>query len=98
MSGPDDSAPRQRLADTARLKLWPGATGLDVPYVSPADLEGAVQLREVIYRAGSAIAAGGQSQSEDVHALNMIAVAGHTKAALGTRTRRMAPEGDGPCQ
>ncbi|WP_329595183.1 CGNR zinc finger domain-containing protein (plasmid) [Streptomyces sp. NBC_01362] len=74
--------PRERLTDTARLKMWLGATGLDVTDVSPTDLIDAVELREAIYRIGSAIAAGEQPKSKDVRTLNTIAAAGHAKAAL----------------
>ncbi|MEU6658703.1 ABATE domain-containing protein [Streptomyces sp. NPDC046821] len=75
-------APRERLTDTTRLKMWLGATGLDVTHVSPTDLKDAVELREAIYRIGSAIAAGEQSESKDVRTLNAIAAAGNAKAAL----------------
>ncbi|WP_406503152.1 CGNR zinc finger domain-containing protein [Streptomyces sp. NBC_00212] len=75
--------PRERLTGPARLKMWLQATGLDVPDVSPTDLEDAADLREAIYRIGSAIAAGEQPDSNDVHTLNTVAAAGHAKAALG---------------
>ncbi|MFE9404209.1 CGNR zinc finger domain-containing protein [Streptomyces sp. NPDC006530] len=74
--------PRERLTDAARLKLWLGAAGLDVTDVSPTGLKGALELREAIYRIGSAIAAGERPRSKDVHTLNTIAAAGHAKAAL----------------
>ncbi|MFC9996386.1 CGNR zinc finger domain-containing protein [Nocardia sp. NPDC127526] len=74
--------PRERLADPARLKVWLGATGLDVADVSPGDLADAIELREAIYHIGSAIAAGGQPDSKDVRTLNMMAAAGHAKAVL----------------
>ncbi|WP_199551043.1 ABATE domain-containing protein [Streptomyces sp. N35] len=75
-------APRERLADPVRLKMWLGATGLDVPDVSQTDLEDAVGLREAIYRIGSAIAAGGKPRPKDVRALNSSAAAGHAKAVM----------------
>ncbi|CAL9334937.1 CGNR zinc finger domain-containing protein [Streptomyces sp. enrichment culture] len=74
--------PRERLTDPARLKMWLRAAGLDVTDVSPADLADAVELREAIYRIGSAIAAGGRPRSEDVRTLNSMAAAGHARAAL----------------
>ncbi|MGW0535017.1 CGNR zinc finger domain-containing protein [Streptomyces sp. NPDC003032] len=74
--------PRERLTDPARLKMWLRAAGLDVTDVSPTDLEDAVELREAIYRIGSAIAAGEQSDSKDVRTLNTVAATGHAKAAL----------------
>ncbi|MER7541001.1 ABATE domain-containing protein [Streptomyces sp. NPDC097704] len=74
--------PRERLTGTARLKMWLQATGFDVTDVSPADLEHAVELREAIYRIGSAVAAGQQSDPKDVRTLNTVAAAGHAKAAL----------------
>ncbi|MGH4029222.1 CGNR zinc finger domain-containing protein [Actinomycetota bacterium Odt1-20B] len=91
--------PRERLTDPAQLKTWLGATGLDVPDVSPTDLAGAVELREAIYRVGSAIAAGEQPDSEDVRTLNTMAAAGHAKAALeheraGWRLTRTTPVDD----
>ncbi|MCF2530893.1 CGNR zinc finger domain-containing protein [Yinghuangia soli] len=92
-------APRERLTDTARLKLWLGAAGLDVADVTPADLQDAVELRETIYRMGSAIAAGEKPKSTDVRTLNAIAAAGHAKAALergsaGWRLTEAAPVAD----
>ncbi|QEV16237.1 CGNR zinc finger domain-containing protein [Streptomyces alboniger] len=75
-------APRERLADPARLKMWLGAAGLGVTDVSQTDLENAVELREVIYRVGSAIAAGEQLEPKDVRTLNAMAAAGHAKAVL----------------
>lgn len=74
--------PRERLTGPARLKMWLRATGLDVTDVSPTDLEDAVELREAIYRVGSAVAAGEQPDSKDVRTLNTVAAAGHAKAAL----------------
>ncbi|MFH8621924.1 CGNR zinc finger domain-containing protein [Streptomyces vietnamensis] len=74
--------PRERLTDASRLEMWLGATGLAVTDVSPTDLEDAVELREAIYRIGSAIAAGEQPDPKDVHTLNAIAAAGHAKAVL----------------
>ncbi|NUS16506.1 MAG: hypothetical protein HOY69_34770 [Streptomyces sp.] len=74
--------PRERLTDTARLKMWLGAAELDVTDVSPADLQDAVELREAVYRIGSVIAAGEQPSSQDVRTLNTIAAAGHARAAL----------------
>ncbi|MDI3405739.1 CGNR zinc finger domain-containing protein [Streptomyces cavernicola] len=74
--------PRERLTDAARLKMWLGATGLDVMDVSPAGLSDAVELREAIYRIGSAIAAGTRPKPKDVRTLNAVAAAGHAKAAL----------------
>ncbi|WP_418960600.1 CGNR zinc finger domain-containing protein [Streptomyces tritici] len=74
--------PRERLTDPARLKMWLGATGLDVADVSPSDLGRAVELREAVYRVGSALAAGEPPESEDVHTLNTFAAAGHAKAVL----------------
>ncbi|MEV6010088.1 ABATE domain-containing protein [Streptomyces sp. NPDC051976] len=74
--------PTERLTDTARLKMWLGATGLDVADVSPADLKDAVELREAIHRIGSVIAAGKQPESRDVRTLNTSAAAGRAKAAL----------------
>ncbi|MCZ0982583.1 ABATE domain-containing protein [Streptomyces diastatochromogenes] len=50
--------PRERLSGPDRLKLWLHAAGLDVPDVSPADLRTALGLREAVYRAGLAVAAG----------------------------------------
>ncbi|MDI3422656.1 CGNR zinc finger domain-containing protein [Streptomyces luteolus] len=82
VSGRAGLTPGERLADPARLKMWLAATGLGVTDVSPKDLKGAVALREAIYRIGSAIAAGGQPESEDVRTLNTMAAAGHAKAAL----------------
>ncbi|MFI6182880.1 CGNR zinc finger domain-containing protein [Nonomuraea sp. NPDC051191] len=92
-------APRERLTDPARLKMWLQATGLDATDVSPADLKDAVELREVIYRIGSAIAAGERPDSEDVRTLNTVAAAGHAKAALerdraGWRLTAATPVGD----
>lgn len=75
-------APRERLTDTARLKMWLGATGLPVPDVSPTDLRDAVELREAIHRIGSATASGERPESRDVRTLNAIAAAGHATAAL----------------
>ncbi|MBD0742718.1 ABATE domain-containing protein [Streptomyces sp. CBMA152] len=74
--------PRERLTSSARLTMWLQATGFDVTGVSPDDLEDAVELREAIYRIGSAIAAGEQPDSKDVRTLNTVAAAGHAKAAL----------------
>ncbi len=76
------TAPRERLTDPARLKMWLRAAGLDATDVSPADLRDAVELREVIYRIGSAIAAREQPDPKDVRTLNTVAAAGHAKAAL----------------
>ncbi|WP_267464159.1 CGNR zinc finger domain-containing protein [Nocardia cyriacigeorgica] len=45
-------------------------------------MKDAVELREAIYRIGSAISAGGQPGSEDVRTLNAMAAAGRAKAAL----------------
>ncbi|MEV4398780.1 ABATE domain-containing protein [Nonomuraea sp. NPDC049607] len=92
-------APRERLTDPARLKMWLQATGLDATDVSPADLKDAVELREVIYRIGSAIAAGERPDPEDVRTLNTVAAAGHAKAALerdraGWRLTAATPVGD----
>ncbi|NUP32693.1 MAG: hypothetical protein HOU01_13365 [Streptomycetaceae bacterium] len=92
-------APRERLTDTARLKMWLGATGLHVPDVSPTDLRDAVELREAIYRIGSATAAGKPPESGDVRTLNTIAAAGHAKAVLereraGWRLTETTPVGD----
>ncbi|MGA4545176.1 CGNR zinc finger domain-containing protein [Uniformispora flossi] len=75
-------APRERLTDTARLQMWLEATGLHVRDVSPTDLQDAVELREAIYRIGSAIARGRPPANRDVRTLNTIAVAGHAKAVL----------------
>ncbi|MBM7170045.1 ABATE domain-containing protein [Streptomyces sp. G44] len=74
--------PRERLTDPARLRLWLRATGLYVTDVSPAGLKDAVELREAIYRVGSAVATGEQPDSGDVRTLNTTAAAGHAKAAL----------------
>lgn len=76
------TAPRERLLTPARLKLWLQATELDVATVSSADLKSAIELREAIYRIGSAIAADQQPSSGDIHTLNAFAAAGHAKAAL----------------
>ncbi|WP_218779407.1 ABATE domain-containing protein [Streptomyces sp. NRRL B-24572] len=91
--------PRERLTDASRLEMWLGATGLAVTDVSPTDLEGAVELREAIYRIGSAIAAGEQPDPKDVHTLNTIAAAGHAKAVLeheraGWHLTETTPVGD----
>jgi len=74
--------PRERLTSSARLKMWLQATGFDVTAVSPADLQDAVELREAIYRVGSAIAAREQPDSKDVCTVNTVAAAGHATAAL----------------
>ncbi|MFD8013543.1 CGNR zinc finger domain-containing protein [Streptomyces sp. NPDC058955] len=74
--------PRERLTDAAKLTMWLGATGLGVTDVSPTDLEGAVELREAIYRIGAAVAAGEEPDSKDVRTLNRIAAAGHATAVL----------------
>ncbi|MFD9442279.1 CGNR zinc finger domain-containing protein [Streptomyces sp. NPDC060006] len=76
------TAKLERLADPARLKIWLQATGLGVTGVSPTDLEDAVELREAIYRIGSAIATGQRPNSKDVGILNTVAAAGRAKAAL----------------
>ncbi|WP_040805539.1 CGNR zinc finger domain-containing protein [Nocardia concava] len=76
------TAPRERLETPERLKLWLQATELGVPAVSSTDLKSAIELREAIYRIGSAIAAGRKPNSGDVHTLNAVAAAGHAKAAL----------------
>ncbi|MET8968836.1 CGNR zinc finger domain-containing protein [Streptomyces hydrogenans] len=75
-------APRERLTEPARLGLWLCAAGLDAAHVSPADLQDAVELREAIYRTGSAIVAGGQPDPRDVRTLNTAAATGHATAAL----------------
>ncbi|MGW0659894.1 CGNR zinc finger domain-containing protein [Streptodolium elevatio] len=91
--------PRERLTDTERLKMWLEAAGLDVADVSPTDLKDAVELREAIYRIGSAIAAGERPEPKDVRILNTIAAAGHAKAALdneraGWHLTQTTPVGD----
>ncbi|MFE3194165.1 CGNR zinc finger domain-containing protein [Nocardia sp. NPDC059240] len=75
-------APRERLDSPARLTMWLQAVGLDLAHASPADLKDALDLREAIYRLGSAIAAGEQPNPRDVRALNAAAAAGHARAAL----------------
>jgi predicted RNA-binding Zn ribbon-like protein len=92
-------APRERLTDTARLKLWLEAVGLGVADVLPADLRGAVDLREAIHRIGTATAAGERPRAADVRNLNAIAAAGHAKAVLddgraGWRLAEGAPVSD----
>ena len=94
-----DMAPRERLTDPARLKMWLQATGLEATDASPADLKDAVELREAIYRIGSAIAAGEQPDSQDVRTLNAVAAAGRATAALehdlaGWHLTGTAPVGD----
>jgi predicted RNA-binding Zn ribbon-like protein len=94
-----DMAPRERLTDPARLKMWLQAAGLDATDVSPTDLKDAVELREAIYRIGSAIAAGEKPDSKNVRTLNTVAAAGHAKAALehdlaGWRLTGTTPVGD----
>ncbi|PYC88260.1 hypothetical protein C7C46_01020 [Streptomyces tateyamensis] len=93
------TAPRERLTDPAWLKMWLQATGLDVTDVSPPDLKDAVELREAIYRVGSALAAGEPADSKDVRTLNLVAAAGHAKAALehglaGWHLTETTPVGD----
>ncbi|WP_327087936.1 CGNR zinc finger domain-containing protein [Nonomuraea sp. NBC_01738] len=92
-------APRERLTGPARLKMWLRATGLAATDVSLTDLQDTVELREVIYRIGSAIAAGEQPDSTDVRALNTVAAAGHAKAVLerdlaGWHLSETTPVGD----
>ncbi|WP_330328324.1 ABATE domain-containing protein [Streptomyces sp. NBC_00536] len=92
-------APRERLTDPTRLKAWLRATGLEVTDASPADLKNAVELREAIYRIGSAIAAGEQPDSKAVRILNTAAAAGHAKPALerglaGWHLTEITPVGD----
>ena len=74
--------PRERLTSPARLQMWLQATGFDVTGPSAVDLKDAVELREAIYRIGSATAAGEQPDSKDVRTLNAVAAAGHANAAL----------------
>ncbi|AYF74747.1 hypothetical protein D7D52_13705 [Nocardia yunnanensis] len=81
------TAPRERLDSPARLKLWLTAAEFDVAHVSSADLHAALELREAIYRAGTAIAAGKPPHPSDIHTLNRVAAAGHAKAALGQAER-----------
>ncbi|MER8185801.1 ABATE domain-containing protein [Kitasatospora sp. NPDC094015] len=76
------AAPRERLTDPARLTMWLRATRLDARDVSPTELKAAVELREAIYRIGSAIAADGPPDAQDVRTLNTVAAAGHAKAVL----------------
>jgi predicted RNA-binding Zn ribbon-like protein len=76
------AAPRERLTGPARLRMWLRAAGLGVTDVSPGDLGDAVELREAIHRAGSAVAAGRRPGAEDVSTLNAAAAAGHATAVL----------------
>ncbi|WP_433668098.1 CGNR zinc finger domain-containing protein [Nocardia sp. CA-136227] len=76
------SVPHERLDAPARLESWLRAAEFDVAAVSTTDLRDAVELREAIYRIGSAIAAGEPPDSGDVHTLNAFAAAGHAKATL----------------
>ncbi|MYW06722.1 ABATE domain-containing protein [Streptomyces sp. SID3343] len=92
-------APSERLTDPGRLRMWLRATGLGAADVSPVDLQAAVELREVIYRIGSAIAAGERPDSQDVRTLNTVAAAGHATAALahdlaGWHLTETTPVGD----
>ncbi|MEC3953968.1 ABATE domain-containing protein [Nocardia sp. CDC153] len=76
------TAPRERLDTPARLRLWLQAADFDIPHVSSTDLHHALELREAIYRIGSAITAGKHPNPTDVDTLNAIAAAGHAKAVL----------------
>ncbi|WP_458685872.1 CGNR zinc finger domain-containing protein [Nocardia tengchongensis] len=93
------AAPRERLTDPARLKMWLHATGLDATDVSSTDLKDAIELREAIYRIGAAIAAGKGPDSKDVRILNTAAAAGQAKVALedglaGWHLTEKTPVGD----
>lgn len=74
--------PRERLAGPARLRMWLQAVGLAVTDVSPVDVDDAVELREAIYRIGSAISAGEPPHQKDLRTLNRAAAAGHAKPVL----------------
>ncbi|NUP47816.1 MAG: hypothetical protein HOW97_10975 [Catenulispora sp.] len=82
MSDRAAAAPRERLTDPGRLTAWLQATGIGVTGASPSDLKDAVELREAIYRIGTAIATGRPPEPEDVGILNATAAAGHASAAL----------------
>ncbi|MGW4249632.1 CGNR zinc finger domain-containing protein, partial [Nocardia sp. NPDC004722] len=91
--------PRERLAEPDRLELWLRAAGLDVPGVSPAELRGALALREAIYRAGLAVARDRKPDPTDAAILNRAAVAGQPTPALDNgravwRLREEAPVDD----
>ncbi|MFJ5881348.1 CGNR zinc finger domain-containing protein [Kitasatospora cineracea] len=76
------AAPRERLTDPDRLRLWLHAAGLDVPAVPPAGLQDALLLREAVYRAGLAVAAARPPAPADAAALNATAAAGRPSPAL----------------
>ncbi|XIE77153.1 ABATE domain-containing protein [Streptomyces sp. SBR177] len=75
-------APQERLSSHDRLEMWLGAVGLGVPHVSPAELEGAIELREAIYRAGLAVSLAQRPDPLDAAVLNRAAAAGRARPAL----------------
>ncbi|GAA2010329.1 CGNR zinc finger domain-containing protein [Catenulispora yoronensis] len=87
------TAPRDRLSDPGRLKLWLQAAGIAVADVSATDLGEAVALREALFRIGTAIAAQRTPATRDVRALNTAATVGQARAELvgDTATWRLTP-------
>ncbi|MFI6317733.1 CGNR zinc finger domain-containing protein [Nonomuraea sp. NPDC050556] len=82
MSDRASEAPRERLSDPGRLKLWLHAAGLGVSDVSPAELQDALDLREAIYRAGLAVAVGRQPDPDGAAILSAAAATGQPRPAL----------------
>ncbi|MQT01487.1 hypothetical protein FF041_15110 [Streptomyces jumonjinensis] len=98
MSDRAGTAPRERLTNPGRLKLWLHAAGLGVPDVSPADLQDALDLREAIYRAGLAVAGTRRPDPDDAAILNRAAAAGQPRPALenGLAVRHLSEEAPVP--
>lgn len=83
------TVPLERLDAPGRLRLWLRAVGLDLARDATADeLASAIELREAIYRLGSATARGLAHTAPDVAVLNAAAANGNPVAQLAARRSR----------